>query len=93
VRQPAVEDGRHPDLEPYWGLPAIEGYPFDGSALMIWDDGAPVPPTTNTPPRAGDDPHESPRADAANREQKAAFLFAGELIEVCDGPCRVAHED
>jgi hypothetical protein len=51
-----------------------------------------VPPT-NTPPRQGEDPHESPRADAANREQTAAFLFDGVLVDVCDGPCHVVHVD
>jgi hypothetical protein len=93
VRMPALDDGRHPDLEPYWGLPVIEAYPFDGSALFVWDDGAAVPPTTNTPPREGADPHESPRADPANRALKAAFLFDGEIVDVCDGPCHVDHVD
>jgi hypothetical protein len=87
VHQPAVEEGRHPDTEPYWGLPAIEDYPFDGSALVVWDSGAAVPPTTNEPPREGVDPHEDPRAAAANREQKFAFLFDEELVDVCGGPC------
>ena len=73
VHQPALADGRHPDTEPYWGLDPIDGYPFDGSALVVWDSGAEVPPTTNAPPRAGFDPHEDPRADAANRAQKFAL--------------------
>ncbi len=87
VHQPALEAGRHPDTEPYWGLPAIERYPFAGSALLVWDSGAAPPPTTNRPPRQGVDPHEDPRADAANREQKFAFLFDQELLDVCEGPC------
>ena len=34
------------------------------------------------------DPHGDPRNDVEVRRQKAAFLFNGELIEVCnDGPC------
>lgn len=88
VHQPAVADGRHPDTEPYWGLDPIGDDPFDGSALVIWDSGAEVPPTTNSPPNAGPDPHEDPRADAANRDQKFAFLWEGEWRDVCDGaPC------
>jgi hypothetical protein len=91
VHQPALEDGRHPDTEPYWGLEAIESYPFDGSALVVWDSGAAVPPVTNEPPREGFDPHEDPRADAQNRAQKFAFLWEEQLVDVCDGaPCTAA---
>jgi len=88
VHQPALADGRHPDTVPYWGLDPVDLYPFDGSALVVWDSGAAVPPTVNRPPRDGFDPHEDPRADAANRDQKFAFLWSGELVDVCDGgPC------
>ncbi len=88
IHQPALADGRHPDTVPYWGLDPIDIYPFDGSALVVWDSGAAVPPTANRPPRDGYDPHEDPRADAANRDQKFAFLWSGELVDVCDGgPC------
>lgn len=93
VRMPALAEGRHPDAEPYWGLAPIQDLPFRGSALVVWDSGAEVPPTTNTPPSEGADPHEDPRADAANRDQKAAFLFAGRLVDVCDGPCTAEPVD
>ena len=88
VHQPALADGRHPDTEPLWGLEAVEAYPFAGSALVYWDSGAEVPPITNSPPEVGPDPHEDPRADPANRDQKYAFLWQNELIDVChDDPC------
>jgi hypothetical protein len=88
VREPELADGRHPDTEPYWGLDPIEEFPFSGSALVVWDSGAEVPPTTNTPPSAGFDPHEDPRADPENRDQKFEFLWGGELEDVCGrGPC------
>jgi hypothetical protein len=88
VHQPALAEGRHPDTEPLWGLEAVDGYPFAGSALVYWDSGADVPPVTNRPPHTGPDPHEDPRADPANRDQKYAFLWEDELIDVCDGsPC------
>jgi hypothetical protein len=91
AHQPALADGRHPDHEPLWGLDAVESYPFGGSAIVDWDSGAEVPPTTNSPPSDGFDPHEDPRADAANRDQKFAFLWDGELVDVCDGePCEAA---
>jgi hypothetical protein len=89
VRRPALAEGRHPDRDPYWGLATVGSFPASGSALVVWDSGAAVPPTANTPPRAGRDPHEDPRAAAANRAQKYEFLFGEGLVEVCgSAPCR-----
>jgi hypothetical protein len=61
---PLDHDRRHPDDVPYYGIPCIAAYPYDGSALAVWDsgptfhaDGTPSengvapPPTDNTPPR------------------------------------------
>ncbi|MCZ7526386.1 MAG: hypothetical protein M5U14_08455 [Acidimicrobiia bacterium] len=95
VHQPALAPGRSTDVEPYWGIPAVDGYPFDGSAMVVWDSGTPAPPLTNTPPRDGRDPHEDPRFDAAARRQKSEFLrTGGVLIDVCDGaPCTAAPVD
>ncbi len=67
-----------------------------GSGLMYWDEpwpddpwqdcagmNNPVPPVGNVPPRAGDDPHECPRRQAAARCQKSHFLHTqGRLIDV-----------
>jgi hypothetical protein len=39
-----------PEVTPYYGIPAIPSYPFDGSAVIIWDSGNPAPPVGNTPP-------------------------------------------
>jgi hypothetical protein len=86
LRTPAVEDGRQPDVEPYWNIPAIEQYPFDGSALVIWDFGTPTPPLGNLPPLPpdfGEDPHEFPRNHPAAQEQKDHFLRTGEVIDTC----------
>ncbi|TML87551.1 MAG: hypothetical protein E6G06_17640 [Actinobacteria bacterium] len=92
LRAPALADGRSPDVTPAWGIPTIAHYPFAGSALVVWDSGSPPPPTTNTPPGAGVDPHEDPRAAPVARVQKAVFLTTGEVIDVCGpGPCRIPH--
>ena len=90
VYQPALDPGRHSDVDPFNGIPSISSFPFDGSALVVWDSGTPTPPTTNTPPRAGSDPHSRPRAQASARRQKAAFLMiGGSVIDVCSGmPCK-----
>jgi hypothetical protein len=52
IRLPAVQDGKPiPDVVPWFGIEPIESFPYDGSALVVWDSGNPPPPTTNTPPR------------------------------------------
>ena len=65
LRTPAVDPGRSLDREPFFGIRPIRNYPWGGNALVVWDIGSlragglgtPPPPTTNTPPRLGVDPH------------------------------------
>jgi hypothetical protein len=93
VHRPVTADGRSREVQPGWGLGAIE-YPSSGSGLVIWDSGSDPIPLENVPPSTGRDPHEDPRADADVREQKAAFLFDDTLIDVCDGgPCTADARD
>ncbi|MFK7917553.1 MAG: hypothetical protein AB8G14_05715 [Ilumatobacter sp.] len=82
-------DVRSTDVEPFWGIERIESYPFDGSAVLLFDSGTPLPPTDNTPPRDGVDPHEDVRRAAAAYDQVAAFLQPdGAVIDTCGGgPC------
>ena len=92
VYQPALAPGRHSDVEPYYGIPAIPAHPFAGSALVVWDSGTPASPITNTPPFPpdyGSDPHGRPRATASARVQKSEFLKTnGTVVDVCSGaPC------
>jgi len=50
LRTPALGEGRHPDTTPFFGLEAIDRYPFTGSALVYWDTGTlPAPPFNITP--------------------------------------------
>lgn len=95
VRQPALADGRSTDVEPFWGLDAVPSFPYDGSALVVWDFGTPAPPTDPVPPRPpehGDDPHGMARGEPRAVEQVLRFLAPdGELGDVCGGdPCRAA---
>lgn len=85
----AADEVRSTDVEPFWGIPRIESYPFDGSATITFDSGTALPPITNTPPRDGIDPHEDVRRAAAAYDQIAAFLAPdGMVIDTCDGgPC------
>ncbi len=88
VHQPALAPGRSPDVVPFWGIPALPTTPYAGSALFMWDSGSPQPPTTNTPPSAGNDPHEVPRSQPIVREQAATFLLSGYVLNVCgNAPC------
>lgn len=51
LRLPATLPGKPiPDVVPWYGIDTIESFPYDGSALVVWDSGNPPPPTTNTPP-------------------------------------------
>jgi hypothetical protein len=87
IHAPAVTPGRSPDKVPYWGIPTF-GASYDGSAMIVWDSGSPVPPLTNTPPTTGRDPHSDPRGNADARRQKATFLTTGTVVDVCaGGPC------
>lgn len=100
IHEPSVRLGEHPDSNPYYAIPLIEQYPYDGHALMIWDSGAvnadgnrgnPFPPTNNTGSdvSVGRDPHESPRNTVAARLQKSEFMKTGGAVnDVCgDSPC------
>ncbi|MCQ0020194.1 hypothetical protein [Actinomadura madurae] len=87
VHAPVVTPGRSPDKVPYWGIPTF-GASHEGSAMVVWDSGSPVPPLTNTPPTSGRDPHSDPRNDAGARRQKATFLTTGTVVDACGGgPC------
>ncbi len=93
VHEPALDPVRSQDANLFYGVPAIPSYPFDGSAIVIWDDGpglVPPPPVTNTPPStSGHDPHGDVRATVAARTQKSDFLDVnGSVVDVCGGqPC------
>jgi hypothetical protein len=92
LRRPAEAPGRNAAREPHYGIPAFGSLPARGSALVIWDSGEPVAPTTNTAPEDGDDPHEFPRRTPAARAMKSAFLsLDSQVVDTCGGaPCRTS---
>jgi hypothetical protein len=89
VRIPALDPGRHSDLNPFFKIPKFNISPYAGPALVYWDSGSPTPPTGNVPPRAGTDPHSHPRSTALARQQKSDFLqLGGRVVNVCGAsPC------
>ncbi len=51
IHQPALAPTKIvPDVQPFFDIPAIPAYPFDGSAVIMWDSGNPAPPVENVPP-------------------------------------------
>ena len=83
--QPVLDPGRSP-WRRFQMIPPIPKFPFGGSAIVMWDSGTPAPPITNTPNRAGSDPHSRPRSTPAAREQKSEFLkINGKVVDVCGG--------
>jgi hypothetical protein len=88
VRQPALAPGRSIDVEPFWGIEPVPGFPHAGPVLVMVDSGSPPPPPGNVPPRDGADPHGHPANSPAVRAMIAHFLATGELIDTCGGePC------
>jgi hypothetical protein len=89
MRKPALDPGRHSDVDPFFGIGTFDRLPGRGSALVFWDSGQPVPPTDNVPPTEGEDPHSHPRNTPAARAQKSAFLsLDSKVVDVCGGgPC------
>jgi hypothetical protein len=89
-----LDPGRSTDREPFFGIPALTSFPYTGSALIVFDSGpltpanpqgTPLPPTTNTPPAAGQDPHEFPRRTQEARTMKDQFLRIGGRLQT--PPC------
>jgi hypothetical protein len=51
IHVPAVSASKDvPDVEPFFGIPPIPSYPFDGSAYVLWDSGNPWPTALDVPP-------------------------------------------
>jgi hypothetical protein len=94
VHRPVLAEDRGSAEEPFFGVPTIEEYPFDGSAAVMWDSGAAPPPDENLPPREGQDPHDDPRDTPEAIEQIVRFLTTGEVVDTCDGaPCQAIPQD
>lgn len=92
-------DGRYcyaPD-SPLWAIQPIAHYPYDGSAIAIFDSGPagvpslcgtdPPPPSDVDPPdtATNQDPHEAPRRALSAQDQKGAFFDLNGEITGYDG--------
>jgi hypothetical protein len=96
--EPALDPDRSRDRNLFYGIPAIGHYPFDGSAIEIWDSGpgrVQEPPVGNIPPTASAtniDPHQNPRNTPAAQQQISDYLEPdGAVVNVCGGaPCHTS---
>lgn len=91
--------------KPYFGIPEITSFPFNGSALVVWDSGASNvdnPPLYNAPPRTKQDPHEHVRRTPGARAMKSQFMRSdqsgGAVYNTCapgtlEGPCSSANHE
>jgi hypothetical protein len=95
----ALNTNRRRDRDLFYGIPRITSFPFNGSAVEVWDSGpgrVKPPPLGNTSPvdnpLSNLDPHGNVRVTPAAITQKADFLAPnGSVVNVCAGqPCRTS---
>lgn len=92
LRVPGLSPGRSNQAHPLWGLAPLPSH-STGPALVVWDSGVPPPPLTNTPPTAGNDPHDwIPRSLPRFWTQMNSFFQTGRVSNVCGtGPCKAPY--
>ena len=96
--EPALDPDRARDRNLFYAIPAIGHYPFNGSAIEIWDSGpgrVQEPPVGNIPPTASAtniDPHHDPRNTPAAQQQISDYLEPnGAVVNVCGvAPCHTS---
>ncbi|MGB8862389.1 MAG: hypothetical protein WCC60_24250 [Ilumatobacteraceae bacterium] len=91
VHEPALADGRSNDLDPHWGIEALDPSAPANGVLVVWDFGTPAPPPVNLPPTEpeyGADPHGAGSDEPLVLQQALTFLLTGEFDDPCHaGPC------
>lgn len=87
-RAPTLAAGRSADVAPFFGIAPLPSLPHLGSGLVVWDFGTPTPPASETPNRAGDDPHGKLASVPPALSLVASFIEQGTIVDVCNGlPC------
>lgn len=105
---PALQEGRHWAVDPYFGLEQVTEFPFSDGSMMVYYDSGPTtftgkrgvgvapPPNENLPPRSewdyGRDPHGDPREALAGIRHAVEFLNGPDLDGVDRGTVRSCLE-
>ena len=89
IYPPLVPQRYGPYKDPFWAIPHITSFPYNGSAIVMFDtgpvrgaspEGTSWPPTSDVPNRSGEDPHEAPRRAPWGQVQKSAFLSVDGMV-------------
>lgn len=97
ANHPATSFGvRHPDEEPYLGIPCASSYPHQGHLLTVWDSGPKSveegstnnPNDNRVPVDTGSDPHGHPRSDDRNIALRSQFLSRDGGTRGVNDPCK-----
>jgi hypothetical protein len=88
--RPTLDPGRYWGTNGVFGLPTIQSFPYQGSAMVYWDGGplgfpggTATPPNEDIPPRPpqyGSDPHSYPRNDIKARAANSDFMQIGGVL-------------
>jgi hypothetical protein len=102
IRTPLLDPGRSPYVTPFYNIPTVQSYPYDGTAVSLWDvgpmrdigggtiKGTPSPPIGNLPNTQGVDPHGPDASEqVTGRQQVSDFLDVGGVFnDTCgSAPC------
>jgi hypothetical protein len=101
IRLPSLDPGRSNEEIPFYGIPPVTSWPYNGSLFEVWDvgplrtvggqvKGTPPPPPENVPNREGVDPHGPDASEqVTGRAQISEFLRPdGAFVDVCGpSPC------
>lgn len=90
IHRPALRNGRTEQVDPYWGIKALDGTSTDQGGYVMWDYGTIESPPVNLPPSEaehGRDPHGAGSDEPGVLTQALGFLLTGTLDISCDGPC------
>ena len=72
---------RHPDDEPYYGIPCISAYPYTGNALVVWDSGPTVHADGTPRNDNGGDPSGVAPPPADNTPPRPTLGYGGDPHE------------
>ena len=87
-RWPALAPGRHTDVNPYFGLPHLDTFPFGGSAMVSGTPGAGTAHHEHTAARGQGPARRAAQPARGAPPEVGVPAVGGSVVDVCDGaPC------